>query len=647
MRSLSLFAGICLFASALHAASVNGVSLGYDPAAPSPDHDLLATYNATFDPMAESGVKVVFDWRRWGQSIAFLNMPFEQSDAGPADRTNDYSTFSNVATVFGANWSSLIGTYDGGGYFDFDGNGDYIRVQPQFTLQNQFTLEARLKPDTINDGYRAIISKGINPRPASLWLDHGNHVQVWWGPGSGTARISSVSTLSPGVWHHVAATYDGTVLRLYINGMPDSSVNLSNTPPANNQYLYFGQRGDNAYYFDGKLDEVRIWRRALSAAQVADFANGGPDSRLSAAETEMSELWTVAVCPNGRIDNQSYEDGQCILAGLMIQSANCDYLLYGCNQSWQSGKRYCLGQDITGVVGTCMKFENQFDVTLHCNGLDPSFDEIEGDYAGPSFDHGIEVGDFNSGPSQITITGCTIRGFAKGIHVDGPQQDPVADLAIIDNDIVDNSSFGVHALGYSNNALLSGNWFRWNGEADTFYDTGTADVLLRKDNSNWTITDNLFDGGFVNANRSGLYLGSYLGANPNVVVSFNRFANYDDGGSAGIELENNTGGQFYNNVFQGNAFGLLVHFSPGNTFWNNDFKFSSAAHAHRHPAAVNNLFTNGQLGNYWDDFDTPADGCHDLSPQDGICDTAYDTGILDGDPDPIVDIAPRTTPVNP
>jgi hypothetical protein len=77
-------------------------------------------------------------------------------------------------------------------------------------------------------------------------------------------------------WHHLAATYDGTTIRWYgdgryINSYERSGANALNTEDT----VHMGQRGDTGEavnFFPGKIDDVKIWNRALTGAQIAWLA---------------------------------------------------------------------------------------------------------------------------------------------------------------------------------------------------------------------------------------------------------------------------------------------------------------------------------------------------------------------------------------
>jgi hypothetical protein len=86
----------------------------------------------------------------------------------------------------------------------------------------------------------------------------------------------SARTLPIGVWCHVAGTFDGNVMKVYINGdqvgkmeLPSQKKIAPNTQPVliGN---YLGRK--NAYPFDGVIDEVRIFNRALSSEEVGEYS---------------------------------------------------------------------------------------------------------------------------------------------------------------------------------------------------------------------------------------------------------------------------------------------------------------------------------------------------------------------------------------
>src|SRR5678816_1771512 len=91
--------------------------------------------------------------------------------------------------------------------------------------------------------------------------------------GTGHFEVFGTASLAVNTWSHIAVTYDGANLRLYVNGTQVSSVARTGTIPTSTNPLQLG--GDSIYgqYFAGAMDEVRIYNRALSAAEVVSDMN--------------------------------------------------------------------------------------------------------------------------------------------------------------------------------------------------------------------------------------------------------------------------------------------------------------------------------------------------------------------------------------
>ena len=92
----------------------------------------------------------------------------------------------------------------------------------------------------------------------------------------GGTNSCSGGTVKIGEWQYVAATYDGNYIHCYINGVEVSkTADTSGTIDVQNTSLYFGSDGGAANYFNGKIDEAKIFNYALSPAQIREEYNGG------------------------------------------------------------------------------------------------------------------------------------------------------------------------------------------------------------------------------------------------------------------------------------------------------------------------------------------------------------------------------------
>jgi hypothetical protein len=79
--------------------------------------------------------------------------------------------------------------------------------------------------------------------------------------------------LAANVWTHLAATYDGATLRLYVNGTLAASRAQSGPMATTTSSLRIGGNGVWGEYFQWRIDEVRIYNRALSQAEIQSDMN--------------------------------------------------------------------------------------------------------------------------------------------------------------------------------------------------------------------------------------------------------------------------------------------------------------------------------------------------------------------------------------
>lgn len=150
----------------------------------------------------------------------------------------------------------------------------YVDVprSPATNLSGRFTLEAWVKLDSLAPapGQGVIESYSAPARNGfALRLTDGR-LQAWTMSGSGYGLITGKLTLTPHEWHHVAAVFDGTSLKVYLDGILDASAATSVAPSPGNASIKLGARGDDAAQrLGGDLDEVAIYPSALSADDIA------------------------------------------------------------------------------------------------------------------------------------------------------------------------------------------------------------------------------------------------------------------------------------------------------------------------------------------------------------------------------------------
>jgi hypothetical protein len=80
---------------------------------------------------------------------------------------------------------------------------------------------------------------------------------------------ASSTTLPANQWSHVAVTYNGSSMQLYVNGSAvGSPTTISGTINSGSNTLWIGGNNAAGEYFQGRIDEMRIYNRALSSSEV-------------------------------------------------------------------------------------------------------------------------------------------------------------------------------------------------------------------------------------------------------------------------------------------------------------------------------------------------------------------------------------------
>ena len=174
--------------------------------------------------------------------------------------------------------------YFGGG-LEFDQAGDEVNVSFHEDLnQETFTICAWANVDPESGGHRAVIS-GRDEPPVSgyiIYAEPGNKWQFWTGIGNAWAPITGPA-INLGEWDHVAGTYADGKQKFYVNGELVGEVNSQPTLNTKQEFLIgagANERANHEYLFKGIIDEVRVYNRALSEAEVASVM----ESNLTAVE---------------------------------------------------------------------------------------------------------------------------------------------------------------------------------------------------------------------------------------------------------------------------------------------------------------------------------------------------------------------------
>jgi len=203
-------------------------------------------------------------------------------DEGTGSRLVDVSGYGNDANLVGtAAWTpgvkKLALDLNGAGY-------GVVTDQAQLNVTTGLTISAWIQPFALAnqhivsrsapgvDGYVLGLagSTGTNPGTVFVQFNEATSLESF--------KLHSLSQYPTGgfSWMHVAATYDGAMMRLFINGVEEGST--SGPLAIGNAAADFGigARGDGMFPFSGTLDDVKVYKRALSPSEIGTLAASMP-----------------------------------------------------------------------------------------------------------------------------------------------------------------------------------------------------------------------------------------------------------------------------------------------------------------------------------------------------------------------------------
>lgn len=238
----------------------------------------------------------------------------EYAPAGDLDGDCDVD-YSDLSILLD-NWMESFswdpaGGYDGSGCLQLDGSGDRIFVPAAPFPREAFTYSMWFNPNMLMDAdsprqdliYWSAGGPAPGARPALVHnIDGSGRLRAsiildTMTDGEQGLAFSDSRSFDPSTWYHVAFTFDGDKTQVYVNGSWENTLTWSGvhwqryTPG-----LYFGASSGGANAFDGKLDDIRIYDYALSAAAVADLANNaGQPAQGPAAWYKLDETDSATV----------------------------------------------------------------------------------------------------------------------------------------------------------------------------------------------------------------------------------------------------------------------------------------------------------------------------------------------------------------
>ncbi len=201
----------------------------------------------------------------------------------PGSTKTKILTINNVGE--GDLYFDIIGGYSSNNFaLLFDGIDDYINVPNINLIYDQLTLEAWV---ILQDNFeiREVIDNTEQDFQLEIWQDR----SIMFDAVGGSSRLVTSSNVMPlNQWVHLAATYDGAIMSIYVDGVLVAEQNFSGSINRPNSIVHIGTETNGLEQFwKGIIDEVRIWKVARTEQEIQQFMH----EQLTGIETGLVGYW--------------------------------------------------------------------------------------------------------------------------------------------------------------------------------------------------------------------------------------------------------------------------------------------------------------------------------------------------------------------
>jgi hypothetical protein len=192
--------------------------------------------------------------------------------------------------------------------YSFNGSSDFIQINKGVQLTQNYTVSAWINTHAVSTNWQTVIGKYETNLFGPYWFGlHLDRVNMWISSGFGTNVSFDADAIIPtNKWIHVVWIGRGTTGVIYINGIKNGTRTIP-LMTQNNDLVTIGKQvlwsGTDSYcWFNGKLDDIRLYTRALTDCEVADLYN---KERPPTTSTKELEGVTFNVFPNPSSDKLS------------------------------------------------------------------------------------------------------------------------------------------------------------------------------------------------------------------------------------------------------------------------------------------------------------------------------------------------------
>ncbi|WP_299246469.1 LamG-like jellyroll fold domain-containing protein [uncultured Aquimarina sp.] len=350
-------------------------------------------------------------------STEFFEVSFAPQSAGVKnaivtitsdDPTNGTYTFAIQGTAF-----------EGATGLHFDGVDDNITFNNgNYSLSDDFSIEFWMKPDISGTDEHFILDNTSGSSGYSLRIDITQQLNFTFFTASGVKNLST-STIANDQWQHVAIVYNDSGYSIFIDGMLDNSLALSEAIVDSSNNLTMGSAFGGGEYYAGAIDELRVWDVALSSCRISDQSS----CQLTGSESDLLAYYNFN---NGEVNGNNFpmfsilDPNHTITSGIPPQGTLNNFGLTGTTSNW-------IDTTANGISGTCNTYSeaiigiasnsnviNNGDTTVS-SGNNTSFGNVEFGQAEPA-DYTIN----NTGSATLNISNIIIDGASDFTIIESP-----------------------------------------------------------------------------------------------------------------------------------------------------------------------------------------------------------------------------------
>jgi hypothetical protein len=205
---------------------------------------------------------------------------------------------SEVSAIYNAGKAKFVEWTTGksGTGLQFDGIDDYVDCGNTTSLKNirsAVTVEAWAKYNSYNGGAQAYSVIAVKGPPWTFLMENPNN-KIRFRVSVGGVDVNANDSVAHELnrWYHFVGTYDGANIRIYKDGVQVGITPQTGTLDMNDNTAKIGTYTGTTYNFNGTIDEVGIYNRSLSAAEVLAHYNAG---KAKHADWDASGKWGSAM----------------------------------------------------------------------------------------------------------------------------------------------------------------------------------------------------------------------------------------------------------------------------------------------------------------------------------------------------------------